>query len=77
MFQSSYSGTKAVLSKIGVLKISQYCQENTCVGVCNFTKKRLKNRSFPVNIAIILGTAVFTEHLVAASAVNCLVKRKL
>ena len=25
--------------KMGALKISQYSQENTCVGVCNFIKK--------------------------------------
>ena len=46
------------------LKISQYSRENTCVGVffdktadCNFNKKRLQHRCFPVTIAI------FEEHL--------------
>ena len=36
------------------LKISQYSQENTCVGV--FIKKRLQHRCFPVNIAKFLRT---------------------
>ena len=55
------------------LKVSQYSQKNTCVGVSfnkaadlktyNFIKKRLRNRCFPVNIVKLLRTAFFIEHL--------------
>ena len=46
------------------LKISQYSQENICAGVsflikiqsCNFIKKRLQLKYFPVNIAKFLRT---------------------
>ena len=49
-------------------KNSQYAQENTCVGVsglqaCNFIKKRLLHRCFPVNILKFLRTPFFAEHL--------------
>ena len=30
---------------------------------CNFIKKRLKHRPFPVKFAIFLRTPLFTEHL--------------
>ena len=30
---------------------------------CNFIKKRLQHRCFPVTIAIFLRTGSFTEHL--------------
>ena len=52
--------------KKAVLKILEYSQENTCVGApfhkvtglvaCNFIKKRLQDRCFPVNIAKFLRT---------------------
>ena len=55
------------------LKILEYSQENTCVGgifnsvaglkTCNFIKKRLQHRHFPVNIAKFSRTAFFIEHL--------------
>ena len=37
--------------KIGFLKISQYSQESTCVGACDFIKKNLQHRYFPVKFA--------------------------
>ena len=50
------------------LKISQFSQENTCIGVsfykvaglqtCNFIKKRLQHRFFPVNNAKVLRTPI-------------------
>ena len=55
------------------LKISQYSPENTCVAAlfnkvtglktCNFIKKKIQPKVFPVNIATFLRTALFTEHL--------------
>ena len=61
-------------SKYVILRISQYSQENTCVGVllynkvagiqaCNFIKKSFQPRFFPVNIVKIFRTAFFIEHL--------------
>ena len=47
------------------LKISQYLQENTSLGVsffCNFIQKKLQ-RCFPVNISEFLRIAIFIEHL--------------
>ena len=62
-----------------VLKISQYLQENICVGVpfnkvaglqgCNFIKKRLEYRCFPVNIANFLRTAILKNM--------CLIRERL
>ena len=58
--------------KIGVLKISQYSQKSTCVGVlnkvaglqaCSFIKKRLQHKCFFVNIAKIFKSTFFIEHL--------------
>ena len=48
------------------MAVKQYSQENTCVGVCfrlcwspcNFIKKRLQLRCFPVNIADVLRTTI-------------------
>ena len=40
------------------LKISQYSQENSCVRVCNFIKKRLQHRCFSANIAEIFRTPI-------------------
>ena len=37
--------------------------KNAGLQVYNFTKKRLKHRCFPVNIAKFLRTAFFIEHL--------------
>ena len=47
------------------LKILQYLEENTCVGLkaCNFIKKRLQHKCFPENIAKFLRTTFFIEHL--------------
>ena len=39
------------------LKISQYSQENICVG-CKFIEKRLQHRRFPVNIVKFLRTPI-------------------
>ena len=49
-----------------LLKISQYSQENTCVGVvesgdfhtCDFNKKKLQHMCFPRNIAKCLRTLI-------------------
>ena len=59
--------------KIGVLKISQNSQQNTCVRVsfkkvaglrpCNIIKKRIQHRCFLVKFAKLLWTPFFTEHL--------------
>ena len=46
--------------------MSQYSQENTCVNnakACNFIKKILQHRCFPVNIAEFLRTALCIEQL--------------
>ena len=44
-------------------RISQYSQENTCVGVsCNFIKKRLKHRCFPIK------NTYFEKHLRTAAS---------
>ena len=57
------------------LKILQYSQENTCVGVSLITFqdeipantfKRLQHRCVPVSIAKILRTPIFEESLKAA-----------
>ena len=62
-------------SKCVFLKISLYSLENTSVGVAflkiffleslflNFIKKRPRHRCFPVNIAKLLRTVFFIEHL--------------
>ena len=55
---SREAATRGVLWKKLFIKISQYSQENNCVGVsfnkvvqvCNFIKKRLQHRCFPWNI---------------------------
>ena len=59
--------------KISVLKIIAISQQNTCVEVffnkiaglqaCNFIKKRLQHRCFPVKFTKFLRTPFFTEHL--------------
>ena len=59
-----------VLQK-GILKISQYTQENTCAKVsfrprarpATLLKKRLWCRCFRVNFEKFLRTTFFTEHL--------------
>ena len=55
--------------KTGILKIPQYSQENTCVGVWFsesflkfFIKKRLQHRYFPVNITKSLRTTFVIEN---------------
>ena len=56
------------------LKISQISQESICVGflflskvaahkACNFIKKRLQHRCFPLKFAKLLRTPFLTEHL--------------
>ena len=42
------------------LKISQYSQQNTYVRVCNFIKKRLQHRCFPVSDPKFLRTHILT-----------------
>ena len=48
--------------KIGVLKNFMKFTGNTCAGVssCNFSKKRLKHKCFPVNTAKNLKVTFFT-----------------
>ena len=49
----------------------------TGLQACNFTKKRLRHRHFPVNIANIKNT-YFEKHLrTAASDSSCILHRKL
>ena len=52
--------------KISVLKNFAIFIGNTCVGVCkcNFIKKKLQNRCFPVNV-VIVGWFIFYQ-------INCL-----
>ena len=57
--------------KTVLLEISQNYQENTCarasflikLQVCNFIKKRLWHRCFPVNFAKFLRSPLLTKHL--------------
>ena len=44
---------------IGVLKISQYSQENACLGS---SLERLQHGCFPVKYAKLLSTPFFTEQ---------------
>ena len=54
--------------KIGFLKISQYSQERACVGACDFIKKNLQHRYFPVKFAKFLRALIFyRKPTVAAS----------
>ena len=46
----------------------------TGLKACNFIKKRLQHRSFPVNIAKLLRTPTFTPH-VAASIISSIGSR--
>ena len=52
-------------SKSVFLKISQISVENICVGLkaCNYIKKRLQHRCFPVKFPKFLRTPFFTEQL--------------
>ena len=60
-------------SKQVFLNVLQTSQESTCVGVsfykscrlkaCNFIKKRLQHRCFPVKFTKFLRTPLLTEHL--------------
>ena len=45
------------------LRWSLFFNEDAGLQTCNFIKKRLQCRCFPVNIAKFLRTAVFIEHL--------------
>ena len=54
--------TEVFHKKKKFLKISLNLQENTCVGVCNFIKKRLQHRSFPVNLEQFFPGHCFFEH---------------
>ena len=51
------AGTGVILYKKLLLKILEYSQENTCVGV-SFIKRRAQHRCFPVNIAKCLRTPI-------------------
>ena len=73
--------TEAVAQRCSVknlfIEISQNSYQNTCVrvsffiklqaSICNFIKKRLWHRCFPVNFAKFLRTPIFIEQEVAAS----------
>ena len=70
-------------SKWMFLKFLQNSQENTCEGsffnkvtdlkVCNFIKKRLQHRCFPVNILEFSRSTFFIEYLwsLVAASVSC------
>ena len=69
----SRSRCSQMLFKVVILKFSWISQENTCVGVsfllklvvfkaCNFIKKRLQHRCFPVICEKFLRTLFSTEH---------------
>ena len=62
----SEAAARRSCSKMVFLKISQYSQENTCVGV-SFNKvagrKKLQHRCFLVNVVKFLRTPYFNEHL--------------
>ena len=57
LLTSPEAATRVVLYKKLLLKILQYSQENTYVGV-SFIKRRLQHRWFPVNIAKCLRTPI-------------------
>ena len=62
-----FADVRKMFFKKGFVKLAQYSQENTYVGVffnkaaglrdCNYIKKRLQNRCFPVKIAKFLRRA--------------------
>ena len=52
------TGTGGLFWKKVFLKILQISQENICVGVCNFIKKRLQHRCFAVKLTKFLGTPI-------------------
>ena len=66
--------------------ISQYSQKDKCVGVsfnkiavlkaCNFIKKKLQHRCFPVNIAKFLRTAFYRTPLLAPAKLSLLNPKK-
>ena len=72
-----YQSNEAVVQRCSVKKMSleiwQNSQENTCARVsfsiklqaeaCNFIKKRLWHRCFPMNVAKFLRTPFYIEHL--------------
>ena len=51
-----FSDVRRCFSKWVFLKLSQYSQENTCVGVFLNIKKTFQHRCFPVNIVKFLRT---------------------
>ena len=62
-FRSSCS---QVFFKVGILKnFTIFTEKHLCrsLKAYNFNKKRLLHRCFPVNIAKVLRTALFIEHL--------------
>ena len=61
LLTSPEAATYTVLYKKLLLNISQYSQENTCVGV-SFINRRFQYRSFPVNIAKCLRTPVLKNN---------------
>ena len=67
-----WSSCSQMFFKMVFLKISQYLQEDTCVGVifliklqawrpCNFIEKSLQHTCFPINTAKFSRTAFFIE----------------
>ena len=59
----SEAAAAGVSCKKLTLKISENSQENTrSIVFCNFTKKRLWHRCFPVNFPKFLRTPFLTEH---------------
>ena len=71
LLTSPEAATRVVLYKKLLLIISQYSQENTCVGV-SFIKKRLWRKCFPVNIAKCLRKPIL-KNLFRYAKTNCVV----
>ena len=72
--------TKDILYKKLFLKLPEYSQQSTCVGVScrpsSFIKKRLKNRCFPVNITKFLRTPILKSTSGSALTVKFSGNRK-
>ena len=64
IFWKNHRGAQTDLSpSLFRVKTTKYSPENTCVGLsiqqtCNFVKKRVQHRCFPVNIAEFLKTPI-------------------
>ena len=69
-FLESYRSSRSqMFFKIGIPKnfaiftVKHLCRSPILIKVCNDFKKRLQHKCFPVNIAKILRTSLFTEYI--------------